>query len=128
MVTEVTMDIDVNVTSRREEYQRIQVECSSISYIIMPMSFMFIVVTGRKNYIYTDEGELVDNLFTGQRKEDSDYLMKSEYLLEPKDLLPTQCWKTWLKGLFKMRTLPKFCNLGLYCNPTEKQQEGSSWT
>ena len=51
---------------------------------------MFIVVTGRLNYIYTDEGELVDNFFTGKRKEDSDYLMKSGHMLEQKDLLPTQ--------------------------------------
>ena len=73
----------------------------------MLISFMFVVVTRRLNYIYADEGELVNNLFKGQRKEDSDYLMKSEHMLEPKDLLPTQCWKTWLKGLFKMRTLPR---------------------
>ena len=58
---------------------------------------MFVVVTGRLNYIYADEGELIDNLFTGQRKEDSEYLMKFEHTLEPKKLLQTQYWKTWLK-------------------------------
>ena len=69
---------------------------------------MFAIVIGRLNYIHLDEGELVDNLLTSKRKEDYDYLMKSEHMLEPKDLFPTQYWKTWLKGLFKMRTLPKF--------------------
>ena len=35
--------------------------------------------------------------------------MEFEHMLEKlKDLLQTKCWKTWLKGLFKMRTLPKF--------------------
>ena len=107
MVTEITKDNDVIVTSRREEGQRIQVENSWISCIIMLMSFMFDVVIGRLNYIYTDEGEIVDHLFIGQRREDSDYLMKYEHMLEPKDMLPTQCWKTWLKGLFKLITLPR---------------------
>ena len=89
MVTEITKDSDVTVTSRREEGQRIQVENSWISGIIMLISFMFVVVTRRLNYIYADEGELVDNLFIGQRKGDSNYLMKSKHMLEPKDLLPT---------------------------------------
>ena len=35
--------------------------------------------------------------------------MKYEHMLEePKDLLQIGCWKIWLKGLFKMRTLPRF--------------------
>ena len=89
MVTEITKDSDVTVTSRREEGQRIQVENSWISGIIMLISFMFVVVTRRLNYIYADERELVDNLFTGQRKENSDYLMKYEHILEPNDQLPT---------------------------------------
>ena len=90
MATEVTKYSDVTVTSRREEGQRIQVDNSWISRIIVIISFMLDVVIGRLNYIYADEGELVDNLFTRQRKEDYDYLMKSEHMLEPKDLLPTQ--------------------------------------
>ena len=65
MVTEITKDGDVSVTRKREEGQRIQVYNSWISGIIMLISFMFVVVTGRLNYIYADEGELVDNLFTG---------------------------------------------------------------
>ena len=89
MVTEITKDSDVTVTSKMEEGQRIQVANSWISDIIMLISFMFVVVTWRLNYIYAHEGELVDNLFTGQMKEDYDYLIKFEHLLEPKDLLPT---------------------------------------
>ena len=89
MVTEITKDNDVTVTSRREEGQRLQVENSWISCILLLMSFLSTVVAGRLNYIYADEGELVDNLFTGQRKEDFDYLMKYEHMLEPKDLLQT---------------------------------------
>ena len=51
----------------------------------------------------------MDNLFVGQRKEELVCSMKSEHMLEkPKDLLQTECWKKWLKGLFKMRTLPRF--------------------
>ena len=50
---------------------------------------MFAIVTGRLNYIHLDEGELVDNLLTSKRKEDYDYLMKYEHMLEPKDLLQT---------------------------------------
>ena len=89
MVNEITKDSDVTVTSRREEGQRLQVENSWTSCIIMLISFMFVVVRGRLNYKYANEGELVDNLFTGQRKENSDYLMKYEHMLEPKDLLQT---------------------------------------
>ena len=82
IVIEITKDSDVTVTSRREEGQRLQVENSWISCILLLMSFLSTVVAGRLNYIYADEGELVDNLFTGQRKEDFDYLMKFEHLLE----------------------------------------------
>ena len=49
---------------------------------------MFTIVTRRLNYIHLDEGELVDNLLTSKRKEDYDYLMKSEHMMEPNDLLP----------------------------------------
>ena len=104
MVTEITKDSDVAVTITRKEGQILQVENSWISCIIMLISFMFIVVRGRLNCISGDEGELVDNFFTGQRKEDFDYLMKSEHMLEPKDLLPTQCWKQvlWFQHMFRL--------------------------
>ena len=65
MVTEITKDGDVTVTSKREEGQIIQVENSWISGIIMLIIFMFVVVTGRLNYLCADEGEHVDNLFAG---------------------------------------------------------------
>ena len=128
MVTEITKDGDVRVTRKREEGQRIQVQNSWISGIIMLISFMFVVVTGRLNYIYADEGELMDNLFTGQRKEDSEYLMKFEHTLEPKKLLQTQYQKTWLKGLFKKRTLPRIISWVSAANLQKKQQGESSWT
>ena len=63
MVTEITKDSDVTVTSRREEGQRLQVENSWISRIIVLISFISVVVIRRLNFIYADEGELVDNLF-----------------------------------------------------------------
>ena len=71
MVTEITKDGDVTVTSKREKGQRIQVENSCIPGIIMLISFMFVIVTARLNYLCADEGEPVDNLFAGQRKENS---------------------------------------------------------
>ena len=81
MVIEITKDSDVTVTSRRDESRILQVENSWISHIIMLISFMFVVVTWRLNYIYADEDELVENLFTGQRKEDFECSMKSEHML-----------------------------------------------
>jgi hypothetical protein len=55
-----------------------------------------------------NEGEPVENLFAGQRKEELEHSKKFEHMLEEqKDQLQTYCWKTWLKGLFKMRTLPR---------------------
>ena len=89
MVIEITKESDVTVTRKREKCQRLQVENSRTSCIIMLISFMFVVVRGRLNKIYANEGELVDNLFIGQRKENSNYLKKYEHMLEPKDLLPT---------------------------------------
>ena len=75
----------------------------------MLIRFMFTVVTETLNYLCANEGEPVDNLFSGQRKEELECSKKHEHMLEePKDQLQTQSWKTWLKGLFKMRTLPKF--------------------
>lgn len=87
----------------------------------MLINFVFVVVTGRLNYIYADEGEL-----TGQRKANYDYLMKYEHMLEPKDLLPTQCWKTWLKGLFKMRTLTRFISWVFAAILQKKSRKGAS--
>ena len=87
MVIEITKESDVTVTRKRGKGQRLQVENSQTSCIIMLISFMFVVVRGRLNYIYVNEGELVDKMFTGQRKENIDYLMKYEHMLEPKDLL-----------------------------------------
>ena len=53
---------------------------------------MFAVVTERMNYLCVDEGEPIDKLFEGQRKEEFECSMKSEHMLEkPKDQLPTQC-------------------------------------
>ena len=70
---------------------------------------MFAYVIGNLINLCADEEELVDKLFVGQRKEKLEYSKKSEHILEePKDQLQTRSWKTWLKGLFKMRTLPKF--------------------
>ena len=65
MVTEITKDGDVTVTRKREEGQRIKLDNSWISGIIMIISFMFVVVAGRLNYLCVDEGEPVDNLFGG---------------------------------------------------------------
>ena len=81
---------------------------------------MFSYVTRNLVNLCADEGELVDNLFAGQRKEEIVCSMKSEHMLEkPKDQLQTQNWKTWLKGLFKMRTLPKF-TLWVYAEILQK--------
>ena len=68
MVTEITKDGDVIVTSKGEEGQRIQEENSWTSSIIMLINFLFTVVTGRLNCLYAGRGEPVDNLFAGQRK------------------------------------------------------------
>ena len=105
MVTKIIKDGDVIVTSRREVGQRIQVENSWMRDIYMLIYFMFAYVTRNLTNLCADEGEPVNNLFAGQRKEKLEYSKKSEHILEePKD----QRWKAWLKGLFKMRTLPKF--------------------
>lgn len=106
MATEIIKDGDVTITSKREEGQRIQVENSWISGIIMLINLLFVVVTGILNCLYADKEEPVDNLFACQRKQDFECSKKSEHMLEePKDQSQTQYWKTWLKGWFKMRTL-----------------------
>ena len=126
MVTEITKDSDVTVTSRREDDQRHQAENSWIACIIMLISFMFAVVTGKLNYLCADEGEPVDNLFASQRKKNFECSKKYEHMLEePKDQLPTQCWKTWLKGLFKMRTLPKIIPWVSVANLQKNGKEGA---
>ena len=82
---------DVTVTSKGEEAQRIQEENSWTSSFIMLINFMFTVVTGRLNCLYVGIGEPVDNLFTGQKKEELECSKKSEYMLEePKNQLQTQ--------------------------------------
>ena len=80
-----------------------------MKYVFMLIYFLFSYVTGNLINLCVDEGEPVDNLFAGQRKEELEYSNNSKHILEePKDQLQTQRWKTWMKGLFKMRTLPKF--------------------
>ena len=61
MVTEITKDSDVTVTSRRGDDQRHQAENYWIACIIMLISFMFSFVTGRLNYLCADE-EHVDKI------------------------------------------------------------------
>ena len=109
MVKQITKDSDVIEASRREEGKRFLTWNSRMKDVIMLKCFLFSYVIGNLINLCADEGKPVDNLFTGQRKEKLEYSKKSEHILEePKDQLQTQSWKTWLKGLFKMRTLPRF--------------------
>ena len=102
MVKEFTKNSDVKEVSKREEDQRIHTQNSWMENIIMLMSFMFAVVTGKLNYLCVDEGEPVDNLFASQRKKNFECSKKYEHMLEePKDLFLTKCWKVRLKGLLR---------------------------
>ena len=77
--------------------------------IFMLISFMFNFVTGRLNCSYADEDKPTDKLSACKMEEEIVCSMKYEHMLEePKYLLQIEWWKTWLKGLFKMRTLPRF--------------------
>ena len=72
--------------------------------------------------LFADEGEPIDNLFAGQRKEELVCSMKSEHMLEkPKDQLQTQSWK----GLFKIRTLPRFTIWVFVENLQKNRREGA---
>ena len=80
-----------------------------MKYVFMLIYFRFPYVTENLINLRANEGEQVNNLFTCQKKEKLEGSKKSKHMLEePKDQLQIQCWKTWLKGLLKMRTLPKF--------------------
>ena len=80
-----------------------------MKYVFMLIYFIFSYVTRNLINLCADEGEPVENLFLGQRKEKIEYSKKYEHILEePKDQLQTPRWKTWMKGLFKMRTLLEF--------------------
>ena len=77
--------------------------------IFMLISFRFAFVMGRLICLHADENKSTDKLSTGLMKEKIKFSVNSENVFEkPKELLQTKCWKTWLKGLFKMRTLPRF--------------------
>ena len=90
MVTKITKDGDVTVTSKGEEEQRFQEENSWTSIIIMLINFMFTIVIGRLNCIYAGRGEPIDNLFARKRKEEMECSKKSEHMLEePKNQLQT---------------------------------------
>ena len=109
MINEVIKDGDVIETYKGEKSQEIHAQNSWMTGIIMLMSFMFVFVTGRLICLYADEDEPIDKLSTSLMEKEFKFSMKSENVLEePKDLLHTECWKTWLEGLFKMRTLPRF--------------------
>ena len=98
MVTQITKDGDVIVTSKGEGGKRIQEENSWTSSIIMLINFLFTVVTGRLNCLYAGRGEPIDNLFAGQRKEELECSKESKHMLEePKNQLQTQYQKTWSK-------------------------------
>ena len=59
--------------------------------VFMLIYFMFAYVTRNLTNLCADEGEPVDNLFAGQRKEKLEYSKKYEQILEePKDQLQTQ--------------------------------------
>ena len=86
MVKEITKDSDLIEASRREEGQRVLTHNYRMKDAFMLIYFMFAYVTGNLINPRTDEGEPVDNLFTGQRKEKRECSKKSEYMLEePKD-------------------------------------------
>ena len=65
-------------------------------------------------------------MFVGKRKEKLECSNKSEHILEEtKDHLQTQCWKTWLKGLFKMRTMPRIISWVCAANLQKNNKEGA---
>ena len=77
--------------------------------IFMLINFLFSFVTRKLICLYVDEDKAIDKLIAGQMEEELVCSMKFGHMLEePKDLLQKECWKIWLKGLFKMRTLPRF--------------------
>ena len=106
MTNEITKDGDVTETRKREKTQEIQAKIYCMANILMLINFRFAFVTGKLIFLYADEDEPIDKLSVGQMEKELVCSMKSEHMLEY--LLQTKCWKTWLKGLFKMRTLPKF--------------------
>ena len=128
MVNEITKGSEVTEARKREEDQRIHTHNSWMAKIFMLMYFLFSYVTGNLNCLCADEEKPIDKLSTGKKEEEIVY-SKSEHMLEePKDLLQIQCWKTWLKGLFNMRTLPRFISWVSAAILQKKQQERSSWT
>ena len=93
---------------KREEDQRIHTHNSWMENIIMLMSFLFVFVTRRLKCLCSDEEKSIDELSARQNEEKIGFSKFEHMREEPKDLFEVQCWKTWLKGLFKMRTLPSF--------------------
>ena len=86
MTNEITKDGDVTKTCRGEERQEIHAHNSWMKDIFMLIDFVFSYVTGNLINLCADEGEPVDNLFAGQRKEKLEYSKKYEHILEePKD-------------------------------------------
>ena len=109
MTNEITKDGDVTKTGKGEKSQEIQSKNPCTAYIFMLISFMFTFVARRLIYSYADEDKPTNKLYACQMEEEIVCSMKYEHMLEePKDLLQIEWWKTWLKGLFKMRTLPGF--------------------
>ena len=75
----------------------------------MLIYLLFAFVIGKLICSNTDEGEPSNRLFACQMKKEQKCSMKEEYVLEePVDLLLTECWKRWMKEIFKMRQLPIF--------------------
>ena len=106
---EVTKDGDVTKTGKGEKSQEIHANNSWMTGIITLTSFLFAFLTGRLICLYADEDEPSDKLSASQMEKEFKFSIKSKNVLEErKDLLETECWKTWVKGLFKMRTLPRF--------------------
>ena len=67
-VKEITKDNDVIEASRREEEQRVLIQNSWLKDVFMLIYFLFYYVTRNLINLHAYEGELVENLFAGQRK------------------------------------------------------------
>ena len=109
MTNEITKDGDVTKIGKGEKTQETQANNSCMANIFMLINFMFSFVTWKLICLYAYEDKNTDKLCTGQMEEELVCSMNSKHMLEePKDLLQTEYWKIWMKGLFKMRTLPRF--------------------
>ena len=82
MTNEITKDGDVEETGKGEKRKEIHAHNSWMKYVFMLIYFLFSYVIGNLINLCADEGEPIDNLFVGQRKEELEYSNNYKHILE----------------------------------------------